>query len=93
MTESHDPQLEDLLRTQGRGSFGPGFADRVMRRIEDEPNGWLDGLAPAAFARIAAVAVIVADGTRRVQPGGVGWLADRTRGDAGPGARDRGLRV
>ncbi|NKB86759.1 MAG: hypothetical protein GKS06_00865 [Acidobacteria bacterium] len=59
MTE-HDLQLEQLLRDKGRSNFGPGFADRVMRRVEEEPVGWIDSLTLPDFVRFAAAALVLA---------------------------------
>ena len=36
MADRQDEALERLLRAHGGASFGPGFADRVMSRVEAE---------------------------------------------------------
>jgi len=60
MNEPHDQELEQLLRAQRSASFGPGFADRVMRRVQDEQAGPLAGILPVEVLRLAAVALVIA---------------------------------
>jgi hypothetical protein len=60
MSDSHDAELEQLLRRKGRASFGPGFGDRVMRRVGDEAAGPFAAIMPAQFLRLAAGALAVA---------------------------------
>jgi len=60
MTERHDEALEKLLRVNGRARFGPGFADRVMRRVSHEQAGALAAIMPTEFFRLAVVALVVA---------------------------------
>ncbi len=59
MADRQDEAPEMLLRAHGGASFGPGFADRVMSRVETEQAGPLVGIAPAEFFRLAAAAVLV----------------------------------
>jgi hypothetical protein len=56
----HDEALARLLREQRSPSFGPGFADRVLRRVAEEEAGFLAGIRPAEWFGLAAAAVIVA---------------------------------
>ncbi len=60
MTERHDEALERLLRANVHASFGPGFADRVMRRVGDEQTGLLAAIMPTELLRLAAVALLIA---------------------------------
>ena len=60
MTEHHDEAVEQLLRDQPRPTFGPGFADRVLRQVEAEQTGFLAGVMPAEFLRVATAAVLLA---------------------------------
>lgn len=63
MTSHHDdPQLTeiaDMLRAESRTQFGPGFADRVMRRIAEQRQPVFADVLASMFGRIAAAALIL----------------------------------
>ncbi len=60
MNEPHDKALEKLLRISRSTSFGPGFADRVMRRVDREQAGPFAAIMPTEFFRLAVVALVIA---------------------------------
>jgi len=60
MTEQDDEALGKLLRAHRGSQFGPGFADRVMRRVEREQAGPLAAIMPTEFFRLAVVALVIA---------------------------------
>ncbi len=60
MAEHSDPGLSRLLREHRPASFGPGFSDRVMRRVAEEQESGLVLVAPAQFLRVAATGALIA---------------------------------
>ena len=60
MVEPPNAELQTLLERSRADRFGPGFADRVMRRVEDERDAGFLLISPGQFLRVAAAALIVA---------------------------------
>ncbi len=60
MTEQSDEVLAEVLRA-GRGArFGPGFAARVMQRVEDERANPLAAIMPKELVGLGAAALLIA---------------------------------
>ena len=59
MTDTRDHNIERLVTEHARRSFGPGFADRVMRRVQEE-SAPFEVLLVAQFRWLAAAAMLAA---------------------------------
>ena len=59
MSPESDPDLQRLVRQSARRSFGPGFADRVLRRVAAEHGGF-EALLLREFRWLAAAATLAA---------------------------------
>jgi len=53
-------EISDVLRQETRDRFGPGFADRVMRRVAEQKQPSFSDALGWMFGRIATAALLVA---------------------------------